>query len=636
MRAGRLADPPPPDPAWGRWAKISSFSLDAQAAATNIVTPKLKLDRVAVEAAWHGPQLTVENLQAVLDCCHLDAAGDLDAASREVHLQIAADFDPRQLTSFLTEPARRWISQFDWDSSPQVHADLGFVLPPWTNKMSDWPESLRAGVELAGDFSIGRCSFRGIPIASATAGFSYANRVWKVSDLCVDAPAGALIVDFTGSDANGEYYFRFDSRLDPAVVRPLLTEKQQQALQQVSFSQRPEIHGEAWGVWHDPQSAGFAGTIALTNFVFRGETVDQLDASLQFTNGCLRLTGLSLARGPGRVQVPLATFDSASRRVFFTNALSTLDPELVRRALGKWAPPFMRQVHFDSPPRIQAYGFFTPGNDLGTDLHLVISGDRFHWRNLFAATAAGDVAYKIRTVSVTNIQATVYGTGKLQGWITFQWAPRQGTSFFSDFSAKDIALPALAGSLTSKTNHLEGRLDGRLSLTGSFDPELANLGGHGSIHVHDALLWDIKLFGILSPMLNAIAPGAGDSRAREANASYIVTNSAIVTDDLEIRSSGFRLLYRGSVDLEKRINARVEAHLLRDTPLFGPVLRWVLMPLDKLFEYRLTGTLDKPVAQPLFIPKAFMMLLRPFHTWKSLLPSNPSPPPDKPPPQPNS
>jgi hypothetical protein len=166
------------------------------------------------------------------------------------------------------------------------------------------------------------------------------------------------------------------------------------------------------------------------------------------------------------------------------------------------------------------------------------------------------------------------------------------------------------------------------------DTGLTNLAGHGSIRVHDALLWDIKLFGVFSPILNAIAPGAGDSRAHEASASFVITNGTLATDNLEIRSSGFRLLYRGSINLEKRINARMEAHLLRDTPLFGHVLSWVLIPLDKLFEYRVTGTLDKPVTKPLYIPKAILMLLRPFHTLKSLLPPNAPASPDKTPSQP--
>jgi hypothetical protein len=143
-------------------------------------------------------------------------------------------------------------------------------------------------------------------------------------------------------------------------------------------------------------------------------------------------------------------------------------------------------------------------------------------------------------------------------------------------------------------------------------------------------LWDIKLFGVFSPILNAIAPGAGDSRAREASADFLIREGVVSTDNLEIRSSGFRLLYRGSVDPAKRLNAKVEANLLRDTPVFGHLLGWMLTPLDKIFEYRVTGTLNKPIARPIYIPKAFLAMLRPFHTLKELLP----PPPAKSPPAP--
>jgi hypothetical protein len=156
-------------------------------------------------------------------------------------------------------------------------------------------------------------------------------------------------------------------------------------------------------------------------------------------------------------------------------------------------------------------------------------------------------------------------------------------------------------------------------------------------------LWDIKIFGAFSPILNAIAPGSGDSRAREASASFIITNGVLSTDDLEIRSSGFRLLYRGTIDAKKCLNAHVEANLLRDTPLFGHLLSWMLTPVDKIFEYRVTGTLNKPVTKPLYIPKPFLVMLRPFHSLRELLPppspaksnsapgSSPAAPPAKPP-----
>ena len=187
---------------------------------------------------------------------------------------------------------------------------------------------------------------------------------------------------------------------------------------------------------------------------------------------------------------------------------------------------------------------------------------------------------------------------------------------------RDIDLPALAKGVSGKASKLEGLLDGRLTLASPASTNKSALEGRGHIYVHDALLWDIKIFGILTPVLNVLSPGAGYSRARSASAIFTVSNGMVSTDDLEITASGFRLLYRGKVGMDKRIDARVEADLLRDTPLLGPFLSFMLTPLSKLFEYHISGTLQNPVIEPLYIPKGLMMLLRPFHTLKSIIPES--------------
>jgi hypothetical protein len=73
-----------------------------------------------------------------------------------------------------------------------------------------------------------------------------------------------------------------------------------------------------------------------------------------------------------------------------------------------------------------------------------------------------------------------------------------------------------------------------------------------------------------------------------------------------------------------QLNAHVEAKLLRDTPVFGHLFSWMLLPLDKLFEYRVTGTLSKPITEPQYIPKIFTELLRPFHTLKTMRSQKPA------------
>jgi hypothetical protein len=233
---------------------------------------------------------------------------------------------------------------------------------------------------------------------------------------------------------------------------------------------------------------------------------------------------------------------------------------------------------------------------------------------------------------LTNISASLYNNGALTGWIVFDGGPNHGSDFRARFTARDIDLSSLAAGITGKTNHLEGRLDGHLALDGPNTPDRNNWQGRGDIHVHDALLWDIKLFGLLSPVLNLISPGWGHSRAREAAANFLITNGAISSDDLEIRYTGFRLNLRGAVDRNKQINARLEAILSRDAPVLGPLLSLALTPLSKIFEYHVSGPLRDPVLEPVYVPKIIMLLLHPFHTLKTI--AAPESPPETIPPPP--
>ena len=89
---------------------------------------------------------------------------------------------------------------------------------------------------------------------------------------------------------------------------------------------------------------------------------------------------------------------------------------------------------------------------------------------------------------------------------------------------------------------------------------------------------------------------------------------------MELRAAALRLNYRGTVDFQQRVNARVDAVLLRDTPLLGPLLSFALSPFTRLFEYEITGTLKEPVQKAAYIPGFLMKILTPFDTLKKLLP----------------
>ncbi|NDF00923.1 MAG: hypothetical protein EB034_22040, partial [Verrucomicrobia bacterium] len=143
--------------------------------------------------------------------------------------------------------------------------------------------------------------------------------------------------------------------------------------------------------------------------------------------------------------------------------------------------------------------------------------------------------------------------------------------------------------------------------------------GFGDVRLNDGLLWEFPIFGLFSPVLNAVNKDLGNSRAKEASGSFILTNSVLYTKNLVINSSPARLHYDGTVDFAGGVNAVVEAEMFRDTFLVGPILSFLTTPMTKVFEYKVTGSLANPKSEPRFIPKFLLLPLRPFQTIREFL-----------------
>jgi hypothetical protein len=152
-------------------------------------------------------------------------------------------------------------------------------------------------------------------------------------------------------------------------------------LRETSFPTSPKSRATSGAIGAIPKNR-LCRTLDDRPFPRARRNADQLNAQLDYTNRFLRISQLSLAHDTGRVEVPLAGINLPPTSISMTNASSTIDPEPVRRALGKVAPPFMREVHFDSPPLVKASGSFIPGDDSGTDMHFFVQGDHFHWNGL--------------------------------------------------------------------------------------------------------------------------------------------------------------------------------------------------------------------------------------------------------------
>ena len=215
---------------------------------------------------------------------------------------------------------------------------------------------------------------------------------------------------------------------------------------------------------------------------------------------------------------------------------------------------------------------------------------------------------------------TAFYGGTANGSAYFDFSvPHEGGDYHFTLNVTNANLHLMAAGLWSPTNTLEGTLAGQLVVTNASTEDLKSWRGFGHASLHNGLLWDIPIINIVSPVLNTVSPGLGNSRATEATGKFRIANGMLTTDSLEIRSTMTRLEYVGTIDLNENVNAHVTAHLLRDTWVVGPLVSTALWPVSKIFEYHITGPLEKPKSEPIFVlPKLLLLPLHPIRTLEDI------------------
>ncbi len=611
------ADPPPADAAWAWWTNLQPYHLDWQCELSQPDNEKLNANRIACAGSWRAPDLTVTNLHADFAEGSLTARLALNVASRAARFDLTSGFDAQKLKPLLPELARRWLERFTWRHPPAVAGGGAVILPAWTNRQPDWPGEVLPTLWLAGRFAVTNGTYLGLAADWATSHFSYSNRVWHLPDLEVGRPEGRVRLTHMDNELTRNYYWRIHSTVDVNAVRPRLSDKARQGLDLVGFSQPPTIEGELWGRSHEPDRIGFRGRLTMTNFSFRGETANWVEFSARYTNRVLEFLDPRLLRGDQSLSAAGVTVDFNTQRVYFTNGFSTAEPMVVARAIGPDIGNTLAPYVFTQPPHVRVHGYAPLHGSRDADLRFAVDGGPFAWWKFKLPQVAAEVRWLGDTLTLTNVQADFYG-GMAIGSAHFDFTPARGTDFDFILGLTNADLPLLLADLSSRTNRLEGRIGGALVITRANSEDLRSWTGSGRVRLRDGFLWEVPIFGVLSRPLDAMIPGVATTRFSDASARFNLASGVISTDRLEMRSPAMRLQYDGTVDFDDRVDMRVEAEPLRDAWVIGRIVSYALWPVSKLFQYRITGTLDEPRSEPVYIPKMLFLPLHPFRTLENL------------------
>ena len=622
----RAAAPASTHPDWAGWAGLEPYALNWDCHLAEVQTDRLAAREVACAGAWRAPTLTVTNLEATFTNGHLGLRAALNVATRALEAAVTSNADPRQLTPFLPKSAAHWAAALAWNQPPSLAAKVALVLPAWTNRQPDWQAEIQPSLRVEGELEApAGGAYKEVSVSRAQCHFSYSNQCWQLAQLLITRPKGQKVVASYSEDAlTRQFRWRLAGNLDPGAVRPLLGPEERGGLDFFTFTQPPVIEAEVCGVGADARLLGIWGRAALTNFTFRGESASSLQTGFAYSNQVLRLDAPRLLRADGQLTADSVVADFNAQKVYITNGLSTADPMVVARAIGPPTAQALEPFHFLEPPAVRVHGI-APMHGEEADLFFGVQAGPFHWLTFTVPHVAADLHWAGLELFLTNVSLGFYG-GNAEGSASFDFDSRHpGTDCQFALRTSGTLLHHLMADLSTPTNHLEGLLTGNLVITGANSADWRQTQGYGNVQLRDGLLWDIPLFGVFSPVLDALAPGLGSSRASRGSCRFTITNGVVRSDDLEIHSPPVRLLYRGSADLQGRLNARVEARVLRDMPLFGPLVSLAFWPVSKLFEYKVTGSLDQPKTEPLYLlPKILLLPLHPLRTLKGLVPEEPA------------
>jgi hypothetical protein len=612
--------------ALGFWTNLQPYQFEWTVRATQLGSKKLNASAVAAGGFWRAPELAVTNLSVELVNGRLDASARLDVAMRELTFTNFSCFDVHALDALLTEKVRARLAEISWTQPPSLQIGGSLVLPAWINAQPDWI-GVSSKLFLVGQLAVTNVTVRGAVIDSAQAHFAYSKQFWDLSDLTVVQARTQLQIDGSQDDVTGNFHWRIRGAVDPESARPFLTDSNAaHGLDLVKLAEPLAVDVVVSGRLSDWNNITASGRLAVTNFTVRGQHFGDVTTTVNYTNRVLAFVQPLIHNGAQTGTADSITLDFNAWLIYFKNVLSAADPEPVVRAIGPKTWKLVEPYHFLGPPTARVNGQI-PLADLhggpemaAVDMRFdIIKGTPFEWLRLKTTNIVGTLHWRGQTLLLTNLVAAFYG-GTADGFADFDFrVPHVGGDYHFAVNVTNVNLHLLASDLSSPTNSLEGTLAGQLVVTNASTENLESWRGYGQTSLHNGLIWDIPIIGIVSPVLNTVSPGLGNSRATEASGKFRIANGVMTTDSLEIHSTMTRLEYVGTIDLNQNVNAYVTAHLLRDTWVVGPLVSTALWPVGKLFEYHVTGPLQNPKSEPIFVlPKLLLLPLHPIRTLEDI------------------
>ncbi|MBU4212509.1 MAG: AsmA-like C-terminal region-containing protein [Verrucomicrobia bacterium] len=343
----------------------------------------------------------------------------------------------------------------------------------------------------------------------------------------------------------------------------------------------------------------------VTNLLMKSDLV--IDFSP--TNASLILTPLLAVREEGTVQGG-ACLDFIQDTVGF-NGLSTADPQAVAKMLATFIANVVGQFRFEGPTKVAAWGTAGYKDLVRNDMDIEIDTQRSGWKQFIMDRCSLSLRVVEDTAYINDVQADfcrglVRGSGSVYPVLN-----ATNLRYHLQGNVREVNLQMLARHLAGQAvDQYHGALSGQLALDGFLDdPGGQTATGQGWIKIGAGRLFQFPLFGGLSEFLGRIVPGLSlIMRQTDARASFVIKDGKIHSDNIIIEGEVITLTCEGDYRLNGELDFAVQVKLLKKNTLVGGILHLAMMPVTKMLEFRLTGTVKDPHWRPAYLPKEMFFI----------------------------
>jgi hypothetical protein len=389
----------------------------------------------------------------------------------------------------------------------------------------------------------------------------------------------------------------------PAQILALLTPSEVYIMGGIRFlGEAPRLSVDFLGQIGDISKLELTGQVAGRDFVYQGTAVDEASFDISIREQVVYFTRMVVKRPEGALTGFVTLFYREGRVEFEVD--SRISPEAAARILGPIPHRFIQKFRIEGPASVVGKGWLMYRRPVSGDLRIEVVSEKTGMDWALADRIAFTATLKGQRLSLRDLSGSAYG-GSFSGeaWIEWPDDPEIKPTYSLCGTLDKADLKRILNDIQpGRKDTFEGAVTLQADLTGQIGVGTgATVSGTGSCKIQGERLLSLPLMGGLSRFLARLSPGFGYLSQSEMRADCQVKDSRILTRNLILSGPVLSMRARGTLGFNLSLQFVVEAQLLRRGPVASTV-RVLTLPLTRLLEFELKGTVSEPQWNPKNIP----------------------------------